>query len=295
MCLLHSIEFGCRTSPSGWRATIPVDAARLALCKLKPGLRSRRPDGSGSAVWPKPSRRRHRHRARSSSLACPRCSRFPATTSCRSSTPRWRPIDLVHVRHEAATVHMADAWGRLTGEPGIAMVTGGPGHANAVGALYHRARRREPDGAAVRPRRHLGAWPRRLPGDRAGRPWPRPSPRPRGWRRRPQRWRRRRQGVRHRPLRPARSGAPEPAVRPARRRTSSTISSAWPKPTARAPRTRAARRHRRCRLSPLQEAARPLILGAPAPVEPQGRALLAELEQATSVPVVVMESPRGIN
>ncbi len=31
---------------------------------------------------------------------------------------------------------MADAWGRLTGEPGIAMVTGGPGHANAVGALF---------------------------------------------------------------------------------------------------------------------------------------------------------------
>ena len=47
-----------------------------------------------------------------------------------------RPIDLVHVRHEAAAVHMADAWGRLTGEPGLAMVTGGPGHANAVGALF---------------------------------------------------------------------------------------------------------------------------------------------------------------
>src|ERR1041384_2565431 len=31
---------------------------------------------------------------------------------------------------------MADAWGRLTGKPGIAMVTGGPGHANAVGALF---------------------------------------------------------------------------------------------------------------------------------------------------------------
>src|SRR5438045_2652328 len=45
-------------------------------------------------------------------------------------------LDLVHVRHEAAAVHMADAWGRLTGEAGIAMVTGGPGHANAVGALY---------------------------------------------------------------------------------------------------------------------------------------------------------------
>src|SRR5687768_12451984 len=45
-------------------------------------------------------------------------------------------IDLVHVRHEAATVHMADAWARLTGEVGVALVTGGPGHANAVGALY---------------------------------------------------------------------------------------------------------------------------------------------------------------
>ncbi|HUB10695.1 MAG TPA: thiamine pyrophosphate-binding protein [Acetobacteraceae bacterium] len=44
-------------------------------------------------------------------------------------------IDLVHTRHEAAAVHAADAWGRLTGRPGIAMVTGGPGHANATPAL----------------------------------------------------------------------------------------------------------------------------------------------------------------
>ncbi|ANN78941.1 thiamine pyrophosphate-binding protein [Bordetella flabilis] len=45
-------------------------------------------------------------------------------------------IQLVHVRHEGAAVHMADAWARLTGEIGVAMVTGGPGHANAVSALY---------------------------------------------------------------------------------------------------------------------------------------------------------------
>jgi acetolactate synthase I/II/III large subunit len=43
---------------------------------------------------------------------------------------------LSHVRHEAAAVHMADGYGRLTGKPGIAWVTGGPGHANAVGALF---------------------------------------------------------------------------------------------------------------------------------------------------------------
>ena len=45
-------------------------------------------------------------------------------------------IKLIHTRHEAATVHMADAWARLTGKVGIALVTGGPGHANAISALY---------------------------------------------------------------------------------------------------------------------------------------------------------------
>lgn len=45
-------------------------------------------------------------------------------------------LDIVHTRHEGAAVHMADAWGRLTGAPGIALLTGGPGHANGVGALY---------------------------------------------------------------------------------------------------------------------------------------------------------------
>jgi acetolactate synthase I/II/III large subunit len=46
-------------------------------------------------------------------------------------------IQLIHARHEAACVHMADAWGRLTGEPGVALVTGGQGHSNAVAALYN--------------------------------------------------------------------------------------------------------------------------------------------------------------
>ncbi|MBY0255343.1 MAG: thiamine pyrophosphate-binding protein, partial [Methylobacterium organophilum] len=44
-------------------------------------------------------------------------------------------ISLVHVRHEAACVHMADAWGRLTGEVGVALVTGGQGHTNGAAAL----------------------------------------------------------------------------------------------------------------------------------------------------------------
>ena len=47
-----------------------------------------------------------------------------------------RDIDLVHTRHEAAAVHMADGWGRLTEQPGVALLTAGPGHCNAISALY---------------------------------------------------------------------------------------------------------------------------------------------------------------
>ena len=63
--------------------------------------------------------------------------RCPATRSCPFTTPWWtEDINLYHVRHEAAAVHMADAWGRLTGRPGVALVTAGPGFANTLSALY---------------------------------------------------------------------------------------------------------------------------------------------------------------
>jgi acetolactate synthase-1/2/3 large subunit len=44
-------------------------------------------------------------------------------------------LQLVDARHEAAALHMADAWTRVTGEPAVALVTGGPGFANAISAL----------------------------------------------------------------------------------------------------------------------------------------------------------------
>ncbi|HLW48232.1 MAG TPA: thiamine pyrophosphate-binding protein [bacterium] len=44
-------------------------------------------------------------------------------------------FDLVDARHEAAALHMADAWTRVTGEAAVALVTGGPGFANAISAL----------------------------------------------------------------------------------------------------------------------------------------------------------------
>lgn len=45
-------------------------------------------------------------------------------------------IRLVHVRHEASAVFMADAWAQLTDGVGVALVTAAPGFGNGLGPLY---------------------------------------------------------------------------------------------------------------------------------------------------------------
>jgi acetolactate synthase I/II/III large subunit len=45
-------------------------------------------------------------------------------------------IDTVVCRHEGGAAYMAEAHGKLTGQPGVAMVTRGPGAANAFVALH---------------------------------------------------------------------------------------------------------------------------------------------------------------
>lgn len=45
-------------------------------------------------------------------------------------------IRIIHTRHEGAAVYMAECAGQLTGRPGVALVTAGPGFGNAVGALF---------------------------------------------------------------------------------------------------------------------------------------------------------------
>ncbi len=44
-------------------------------------------------------------------------------------------IRIVHVRHEAAAVSMADAWAQVTGGVGVALLTAGPGLANGLAPL----------------------------------------------------------------------------------------------------------------------------------------------------------------
>ncbi len=43
-----------------------------------------------------------------------------------------RPIEFVLCRHEQAAAFMADAYGRLTGKPGVCLATLGPGATNLV-------------------------------------------------------------------------------------------------------------------------------------------------------------------
>ena len=44
-------------------------------------------------------------------------------------------IEFIDTRHEGAAMHMADGYARITGEPAVAMFTGGPGFANAISGL----------------------------------------------------------------------------------------------------------------------------------------------------------------
>jgi acetolactate synthase-1/2/3 large subunit len=53
-------------------------------------------------------------------------------------------IRFVDTRHESAAVHMADAWSRATGRPGVCVVTGGPGHANSLAGLAVASRQEVP-------------------------------------------------------------------------------------------------------------------------------------------------------
>ncbi|MFO7173723.1 MAG: thiamine pyrophosphate-binding protein, partial [Bacillota bacterium] len=53
-------------------------------------------------------------------------------------------IRVVDTRHEQAAAFAADAWGRLTGRPGVAIVTAGPGVTNAVTAVATALRAQSP-------------------------------------------------------------------------------------------------------------------------------------------------------
>ena len=211
-----------------------------------------------------------------------------------------RGIDLIHTRHEAAAVHMADAWGRLTEQPGVALVTAGPGHLNALSALYGARMAESPvvllSGASPRAQRGRGAF-QEVDQVAAARPVSKAA------------W-----SVDDvarvgddvtRALALATSGRPGPvhlslpgdvleaaapeAADPASSRSASGAAPA----TASAPAL--ADEHVATVLAWLSEAKRPLILTGPALGRGPRRAAVQRLADATGAPALPIESPRGLN
>jgi acetolactate synthase-1/2/3 large subunit len=201
-------------------------------------------------------------------------------------------LDLVHVRHEAAAVHMADAWGRLTGEVGVALATGGPGHANAVPALYTALASESPvvllSGHSPLDEMGRGAFQEMRQVDLAAplakASWAVASPSALA-------------GDVARAMRIAASGRPGPVhlslpsdVLDAAADAALPGREAFTAPPA--PLGSAAAESV---LAALAGAARPLILVGPTLVRGPGRDAARRLEAATRIPLAGMESPRGLS
>lgn len=201
-------------------------------------------------------------------------------------------IQLVHTRHEGAAVHMADAWARLTGEVGVAMVTGGPGHANAVSALYTAQMAESPvlllSGHAPNNQLGMGAFQEMRQADVAA-PLTKSA-----------------STVASadsmaaevaRAIRLARSGRPGPVHLSLP--TDALESSCAPSPAADSLSFQAVRQALDATqalsiMDTLRAAKRPLILTGPAAMMGATRTSAQALEAACGIPVIGMESPRGI-
>jgi acetolactate synthase-1/2/3 large subunit len=204
-------------------------------------------------------------------------------------------LRLIHVRHEAAAVHMADAWGRLSGNLGVALVTGGPGHTNAVAALATAQSAESPlvllSGHAALDEIGRGAF-QELPqaaiaASLCKASWTAATA----------------EGLGHDIARAVRLACEE---RPGPVHVSLPFdlieaeiedhAALWPSEQDFTPwPTRLAASDADALLALLVQAERPLIIAGPLMANREGRTLLHALAQATGVPAIVMESPRGIN
>ena len=200
-------------------------------------------------------------------------------------------LELLHTRHEAACVHMADAWSRITGEVGIAMVTGGPGHANAVSALYTALMADSAvvllSGHAPRSELGMGAFQEMAQAGIAA-PLVKASWVCAGA-----------EAVAAdvaKAIAIARSGRPGPVHLsvPVDHLEAPVDAAELPGSAFRADDAPLDRAWLDRALASLREARKPLVLCGPAAATKRGRAHLAFLEDTLGIPAIAMESPRGI-
>ena len=203
-------------------------------------------------------------------------------------------LRLVHCRHEAAAVHMADAWARVTGACGVALVTGGPGHANAVPALYTALAAESPvvllSGHASLGEIGRGSFQEMRQAELAE-PVAKAS------------WTVRSaselEGDVERAFRLATSGRPGPVHVSLPFDLLEAAHAVTDRQTGLAPADSAGRTlselEVRSVLAALASAERPLILAGPLLCRPAAGEGLARLSAALKVPAIGMESPRGVN
>lgn len=199
----------------------------------------------------------------------------------------------VHIRHEAAAVHMADGWAQLTGKVGVAVVPAGPGFANALSALYTARMSESPvlliGGHAPASKRGLGSFqdipqaelashftkaswtvddPARI-ADSIGRAIQIATSGRRG---------------------PVHVSLPEDIL-------AATLDAlpAFPDDFVHPNPWPLEENTARDVLGVLGEAKRPLIVTGPVMNRGDGKKLARQLEETTGIPVVCMESPRGVN
>ena len=201
-------------------------------------------------------------------------------------------ISIVHVRHESAAVHMADAWAQVTGEIGVALVTAGPGFGNALSALYSARHSESPvlllSGDSPVGADGNGAF-QEMPQTEISRPIVKAARRPG----RVEQIGRDTAAA----IACARSGRPGP-VHVA---LPFDVLNATAGDACRAARAELRRRPRPL-AGPIAEeiigwiarAKRPVVLTGPCMNRSRNRARIAALETALRVPVVSMESPRGL-
>ena len=202
-------------------------------------------------------------------------------------------IDLIHTRHEGAAVHMADAWARLTGEVGIALVTGGPGHANAVSALYTAGMAESPvvllSGHAPLGQLGKGAFQEMRQTDIAA-PLTKAS------------WAcQKTEDIGKdiaKAIQIAKSGRPGPVHLSL---PTDVLEAAWPESGVMPSPASFDKEPMQAQsleissiIEKLKQATKPLILTGPQMQSKTGKALLSKLQETLGMPVVGMESPRGI-
>jgi len=199
-------------------------------------------------------------------------------------------LPLVHVRHEAAAVHMADAWGRLTDDAGVALVTGGPGHANAVSALYTALAADSPvvllSGHAPAGEVGKGAFQEMAQAEMAApackAAWTVRSAQALG-------------EDLARAMRMAKAGRAGPVhLSLPSDLLEAVVDAELPAREDFLPEPVVPGMHEEI-LDLLQKAKRPLLIAGPALGNARGRAALQSFEETTHVPAIVMESPRGVN